>query len=45
MTVLKWQSTQLSQARAIHQENLKKQRVDQKIVENYDTNNNKTNLS
>ncbi len=38
MPVSKRRSTQLSQARAAHQENLKKRRVDQAIVEdNYDT--------
>ena len=40
MPVSKRRSTQLSQARAAHQENLKKRRVDQEIVEdNYDTSN------
>ena len=38
MPVSKRRSTQLSQSRAAHQENLKKRRVDQEIVEgNHDT--------
>lgn len=39
MPVSKRRSTQLSQARAVHQENLKKRRVDQQIVKDnsYDT--------
>ena len=41
MPVSKRRSTQLSQARAAHQENLKKRRVDQEIVEeNHNTNEN-----
>lgn len=44
--ISKRQSTQLSQTRAAHQKNLKKQRVDQEIIEdNYNTSNNKASLS
>ena len=44
MPVSKRRSTQLSQARAAHQGNLKKQRVDQEIVEdNYHTSEDKAN--
>ena len=44
MPVSKQRSTQLSQARAAHQENLKKRRLDQEIVEdNHDTSEDKAN--